>query len=360
MIATDDLPRLLARACTPRPPHPRPRAGWLSLHDTNLTVWEYQVDEDGLRTGVFDPLCRHLRAHGWRVEQHPRIKRDCPILSKWHRYCRLGDLEAHLEMAGRTIKFDMYQNVANVQNGQGGEYDFDRLDRMPTELRQRCLGSLFLLTRWLHTRHGYTLPEPNPRIGRGHMTATQYVTKKYHRPPPEGASGYCRTKDGGLLKQGAPAWVLDRRTGRWLSCRTFYIANSSWCAVTGRYGVLTQFACDFAIEPPGKRPGRRHCPDSQRRLRLEEEIAKAVGALNFDRAALLLDLAFGQEPLWGPLFRLKSVKSEMWWRPLAGGYTADTVEAGLFTWSEAHRYGGRHGNDVEIVPVNPPLKQKAA
>src|SRR3546814_7722971 len=99
------------------------------------------------------PLIRLLRRRDWKVGVDASVHQHYRCLSKYTRYCRLGGLEAQLELRGRTIEFGTYQNIANVDNRNGGRYDFDKLARMPYAMRLRALAELRAVTNHLILRH---------------------------------------------------------------------------------------------------------------------------------------------------------------------------------------------------------------
>src|SRR3546814_20165702 len=83
---------------------PHPRKGEIAFHDSSLRIWEDSVEEPVFKREVFEPLIRLLRRRGWKVGVDASVHQHYRCLSKYTRYCRLGGLEAQLELRGRTIE----------------------------------------------------------------------------------------------------------------------------------------------------------------------------------------------------------------------------------------------------------------
>ena len=116
--------------------------GKIVFHDSSIAIWEENVDETSMTNDVLAPLIRTMRKQGWSVRADKQVKKHYRTLSKKHRYCRKGDLEAKIRLCGRHLEIKLFQNVANVTNRNGGEYDFDILERIEREIQQ--VKSLFV------------------------------------------------------------------------------------------------------------------------------------------------------------------------------------------------------------------------
>jgi hypothetical protein len=273
------------------------RKGTVRIVDADVHVWEDGVDEAALKRAVFDPLIRHLRMLGWSVRRDEHVHKRYRRLSKWHRYCRRGDLEAKLSLSGRHIGFNMFQNIANVENHHGGEYDFDRIERMPYLLRKRAELTIAQLTSHLQGMHGYGLSRPLGLPRPGGMTAREWIDAKirecdWHYKPHLGRAdwhgNYNReSADGALLDHGQEVHFFDSRTGRLVRGRAFYNINNMWWVEYGPWS-WTNKACFelFAARPADL---RAKCP-RRRKDRLQRDLKSAVEAMRFERAAVFRDL----------------------------------------------------------------------
>ena len=78
----------------------------------------------------FRGLLRFMGSIGFYVAEDKAIKKNFPILNKYHRYGRYGDLEFKAEWNANVYRIEFYQNV-NYENQHGGYYDFDKRKKMP-------------------------------------------------------------------------------------------------------------------------------------------------------------------------------------------------------------------------------------
>lgn len=79
---------------------------------------------------VLHRVLNYMKERRFEVGRDPEVQKRYKRLNKDHWYGRKGDLEfkAHRYPAGFEIQF--YQNVV-IENHNGGEYDFDKYQRMP-------------------------------------------------------------------------------------------------------------------------------------------------------------------------------------------------------------------------------------
>lgn len=87
---------------------------------------------------LFHRTMNFLTSIGFTVTKDPRIERDYKILSKDHRYGRKGNLEFKAERYPSGFKIEFYQNVVH-KNPHGGEYDFDKYEKMPYLIKKQLL-----------------------------------------------------------------------------------------------------------------------------------------------------------------------------------------------------------------------------
>src|SRR5262249_29204697 len=121
------------------------------------------------------------------------------------------------------------------------------------------------------------------------------------------------------------------RKGRILRGTAYYHINSMWWVVAGPYD-LRNISCGeiFCTQPPDIRHKRNERPG---RARLEEELSRAVRAMNFLRAQQLRAILFGEQPI----YRIWSNEKDCFYRPCYAGYSSDSVHAGLYTFAEASK-----------------------
>lgn len=148
-----------------RPPDATfPRTGTIHFNGTHAAIWEdfddahgdsYETRETRRREhlggveAAFHKLVGHLRARGFKVERDRQIHKTDGVVG------RKGDLEFDAHFGGRHAEFNFWQNVVNVENQNGGRFDFDKLRRMPRATRLRCVAEITRLIRAMQAL-GYT------------------------------------------------------------------------------------------------------------------------------------------------------------------------------------------------------------
>ena len=135
-----------------------PRKGSLIVYNTNIGAWEDQVDAAGMRV-VLRSLLGRLRRRGHTVRQDPEIETNHPAIARDYWVGRIGDLESTIQLQGRSLAIEFFQNVANVDNRYGGRYDSNKLQRMPQSIRIRCIVEMTAVLRKLREL-GYTFGRP--------------------------------------------------------------------------------------------------------------------------------------------------------------------------------------------------------
>jgi len=332
--------------------------GRLCWHDSSISVWEERVEESSFLADVMGPLIRDMRARGWKIGPDPRITKHYASLKRYHRLCRLGDLQASIRIGGRHLEVELFQDVHNVKNRNGGRYDFDKLARMPYAMRMLAILELSRIAAFLHHQHGYPLAEQEATradIGRPGISALDYIVDEYarswHRDPKTGRpkgddlTYNNRSADADVVRHRATVWARDR-AGRWLRGVAFYALNNGWYFVTSALTIETRWSTELYVNRPDSSVGWRERDARLHRRRLEQEMKKAAGRLDFARAETLRRTLFGVSlPC-----RIWSNKQSAWYATQSQGYTQDTSQAGLFERDEAERLC-RGADFLKVVPV---------
>jgi len=318
--------------------------GTMSIHDSSLSVWEEGRDFDGMTNDVLSHLVRTLRDLGWAVRGDKNIRKNFPILKRNHRYCRLGHLEAKINLGGRHLELKFFQNIANVENRNGGEYDFDILERMPYLLRLQTINTMSKIAADLHATFGYTLKDIKPRRSDyrpGGVTAMErlerYYAESWHTDKQLGYSSgaNCRYNNTGAngetIKHGTTVWFKDLKGRRWMRGTAYYNINNMWWIVTDRWSMTNIGSHAIYTTQPND---LRDCSNNQHhRSRLEKQLLDAIANLDFVRAGELRKKLFGSQPL----YRIWNNEKQAWYATANCGYSTDTSRAGLYTFEEAER-----------------------
>lgn len=78
-----------------------------------------------------------MRKKGAKVGEDPRIKKEFPILNRFHGYGNWHGLEFKSEIQANNFVLDFFQNITPSENRNGGYYDFDKYKKFPYLIRLR-------------------------------------------------------------------------------------------------------------------------------------------------------------------------------------------------------------------------------
>lgn len=350
------------------------REGTVSFGDASLSVLEESIPsrsgvdgikardalEQAFKREVFARIVQTLNRLGWTVEKPPinphDVKHYGGTVARWaserHRNCSKGDLKGELEVMGRCIKFEMWQGVNTpTRPDHGGRYENDKEGCMPYLLRLEMERTRRRIRDYLLAVFtGYTFDEERRSVYRRPLaqTAMEKIQESYARSwhfKGDMAdylcrSGYdqlpsynCTSLDGDRIEHGQRVWFRDY-VGRVCEGVAYYNINNMWWVVTGRYDASNVSTSEIWTKcPPNPRVKRNA---RQRRKRLEQLLADATKAMDFERAMVLRDLLF---PKGEQLYVIKSDQGN-WWGPDGCGYRKDIADAGKYTADEARRVLG--------------------
>ena len=279
-----------------------PRCGEIRVHDTSISVWEEHVDGPAMQA-VFSALRRHLRRRGFVLA---KIKRIAKCIRDNYRDGRKGDLEVYAETAGRTAKVEFFQNVANVDNPNGGRYDFDKLTRMPRVLRLRCAVEMAATIRFLVSLGyalGKDLREPLAmsvlRIGERRVEEGLTPLERFNRG--WGADRFKRGADGWPVESERDAYYRDQdgrrpepgdvrclyHLGRLIRGTVYPNMNSMFTVHLADGSWITQASAGELFSVDRDAPRRQPLTPKKQAERLEHELKKATGAKDWKRVATL-------------------------------------------------------------------------
>lgn len=321
----------------------------LRIHDASISIWQDNAQDETLRSEVFAPLIRGMRARGWHVRGDPHIKKQYPVLSPFHRLAERGNMRASIELAGRSIKVEFWADTWPLDNRNGRRYDFNKLPRMEYLDRLRLQLETRRIIAWLETiapiavktdeRAGLTAMEMIER----RYAESRHSDKKLGRPICTSAYN-CKSNDGQTIEHGATVWFIDHG-GRISRGTAYYNINNMWWVVADKH-TLRNVACfEILCSAPADLHTKHN--ERRRRKRLEEELALAVRRMNYRRAEVLKGIIFGAEPV----FMIWAKDHSAYYRPNYSGYTTDTISAGRYTRAEASAEVRRVPH--ELVAIGP-------
>jgi hypothetical protein len=78
----------------------------LKIYDTAIILTTDDVPADAASERRFRAIRGHFHRRDFTVGKDPRTAKDYPIISRFHYRARRGDLEARLELCGRSTKIE--------------------------------------------------------------------------------------------------------------------------------------------------------------------------------------------------------------------------------------------------------------
>lgn len=246
---------------------------------------------DSTLTKLRNEVVRYMRRRGWKIGLDPHTRKHYPCLSKdHHRGIRHG-LEVKIQRSGRSLEFAFFQNVVR-ENPHGGEFDFNRRQKMPHliglryELARRHLVEIF-------SSHGYPFEPARPFRGIDAIRDAQAELADFHRCDWVRAprSPYnVRSAAGREIRDGDVVYFRDNWRGRVGRGIAHYHINNMWYVLLAS-GEVRNEACfrlyhreDFTEPLKGRRVLPRLARD-----RLKQRKQEAVAAERYERAARMRD-----------------------------------------------------------------------
>lgn len=337
------------------------RAGTITFGDACLNIYEEGISvaraaggyagekawERKFKREVFARIVQTLNRLGWTCEVPPidphSVKHYGGDVARWaaerHRICHKGNLKGGLEISGRCISFEMFQNVnAPDRPDHGGRYQSNKEQHMPYLLRMEMERTRRRIRDYLcNVFTDYVFKPNDPKMGVHGVTAMEYAahdrrTSGHYVAALDRARvcnfGYDKSADGHQLENGTPVYA-QTCDGRIITGIAFYSLNGNWQIVSGRYGLNYVWHKLIWVNSPGNVRVKRNA--DRRRKRLEGEMAAAVKAMKFERAAQLRDILFPRDQL---LFNIWNNEHQLYHRTGFCGYTSDQSQAGKFTAEE--------------------------
>jgi hypothetical protein len=350
------------------------REGTINFGDASLNVWEEGIPqewkareawEQKFKREVFARIVQTLNRLGWKCEiPQEYIKQYNMSFARNRRACQKGDLHGFLDMSGRHIEFKMWQGVNTpTRPDHGGRYESNKEACAPYLLRlemdrtrQRIRDYLCnVFTRYEFSPPKISSPNPDPLAYFNNSWDGEYEKRNGTHRFKRGADGWpCddelrswdrKDKDGTILNHGDVRWMHNRK-GQLIRGRVYGGINGMWMFVygPGQADHLHENAGKFFTYRAGETP-RKLADNRLRKNRLQDELAKAIKAMNFERAATLRDIIFPKDE---PFFVVWHTEHKLYHRPNFSGYTADIIEAGKFTQAECKGYTS-HPNEVRAL-----------
>ncbi len=290
------------------------RLGKLGFNNTSFSIWEERQDEKDFMT-VYGVVIKHLRSRGFKVVQDPETKRRSPTLAKTHHYAQKGDLEASLNLRGCSISIEFYQNVANVNNSNGGRYCFDKFERMPYLIQKQFILETGKLVDVVGATYGYGFGEGlahgdsgvsrvlaglrgiNPSLQPLERFNSMWGADRFKRDDSGWPAvsefdnnNWNKDADGVPLRNGMIRYNRDSKG--YLRRGVIYTnMNSMWQLIYGKNS--TWVSCGQLFSLPAGGDFRKVVPLKTKVQRLNAVLAELLAAQNFERAIKVRDVLKG-------------------------------------------------------------------
>lgn len=258
------------------------------IHDASLSVWHQ--DKDSNRK-LHKALKGVLYKNGFKITRDPRIYKQYRSISKYHNYGSKAELEfkSHCYPAGLTISF--YQSIVTV-NKNGGEYDFDKLDKMSYLMQLRWKIAINKLSEYLEMQGYEDVTKPNPiNDAMGFIEYQREAVRDFHganyynTPKPDYNS---LDKDKNKLIDGQIKYYRDRK-GYLMRGAIYHDLNNVWWVYVNKYNYTKKASFEFFDCSP-KEEQRKLYKQSKRIRNINGLKNKAVNEEDYERAIILRNI----------------------------------------------------------------------
>jgi hypothetical protein len=258
------------------------------IHDASFHAYRVEDCECANSLLVLNQLLSGLRNRGWTIWPCPKTAKQYKSLAKYWKRGRRGDLEMKANASGRGIEVKFFQNVANVENPHGGEYDSGRIAKMPYLLRLRTQFELQRL-REQATALGFTDQSDNwPKSAYGRMIHDRRRISRSHRGCYEN-DDWSTHYSNGIDADGVQMSDFDVRAcydvcngGYICQGEVFHDINNMWFLIPNDSEIVKAAAWELFTYNPAKHPRRKvRNPVS----RMQQSFNRRMAAKEFEAAA---------------------------------------------------------------------------
>lgn len=298
------------------------KRGTINFFDTHIGAWETDVNFEAVRRRLRAVLGRMVR-RGFRVSLDSEVASNRLAISASRYVGRKGDLEFAARAAGRMFQIEFFQNVANVDNRNGGRYCSEKFARMPRTMQLACAVEMSHVLQKL-VALGYVLEGRRQGI-----VSTDLLSVLRHAqgrtdegdPLAEFNRRWSFESDwerGGRYERDESGWPSAKEYGRWpatdrdglpiVSGETMYCRragrlfrgvarpnmNDMWILIANGECAHVQARQLFRCADPAAEP-RRLVPGQLKRVR--DELSKALEAQSYRRVEALARVAARLPPV---------------------------------------------------------------
>lgn len=233
--------------------------------------WETRISlcaDQSISHPVLERLFDFMRFRGFEIGSDPKVDRDYPTLSKDRFAGKKGDLLFVGERHQISASIEFYQEI-NVENRNGGRYDFDKFDKMPYLLQKRFLVERKHIERFL-LEEGFTC-DAEPILKTSYDKVFHELNSPNRHWNSEDLPDYnALDKDGKRINNGEVKYFRDRK-GTLMRGTVYHNINNMWWVIVNKdfYRNLAAFELfDLDTKPENRirkliRKSGHHNPKSR-------------------------------------------------------------------------------------------------
>lgn len=214
---------------------------------------------------LYRQVLDYLGSIGFYVGEDKEIKKKYPSLNKDRNRGRYGDLEFKSERYPAGFKIEFFQNIV-FENRHGGEYDFDKLDKMPYLIRKQYELTMKKLAKFLLDKG---IPDTTKPVYKNAKAKIKYdYVKSWHHPQKDmnfllsdldGQTSEVynsKDRDGKILHNGEIKYFRDYK-GYLCRGKIYHHINNMWWVIVNEKEVRNIASFDLFDLTPDEFRGRK-------------------------------------------------------------------------------------------------------
>ena len=307
-------------------------------------------------------ICNHFKRRGFKVGRDEKMFEEYPLIAKGYKRGFKNDLEFKSETSRTGFVFEFYQNLV-FENPHGGEFDFDKYEKMPYRLKLTYRNEMLRLAKFLESKDVEVFIEKPltdiEAIIKKNQTNTHIHGENINclddiRVYMESeSSNYDRNynskdKNGKQITCGETKYFYDCYTKR-LSKGVVYhnINNMWWVLVHGKSCNIASFDLfDFSPDTP-----LRQKLSKEAQINRMEKQLKILESKRLYEKCIQLNKSIQKLQGEEKKYRVWSIKHNCWWRAGNNGYTDHISQAGVYLESNINSDRDYYDNGVSTKAV---------
>lgn len=220
------------------------------INDTNERHDRWKDRNKWSHYPILHRVLNFMKERGFEIGRDPKIMKYYKCLNKDHWYGKKKGLEFKADRYPRGWKIEFYQNI-NVENSNGGEYDFDKFDKAPYLIKLLWINETNHIARFIE----HIVPDVICNSDKDYKLAEDKIKKNFQShfdneitmdfdlsklDGLEGDSQYrrnkkytynCKDKDGHILVNGTIKYFRDGWSGRLQRGKIYHNINNMWWVI---------------------------------------------------------------------------------------------------------------------------------